>query len=294
MAEAGAIQIGVTFPQTEIGADPGVVAEYARAAVSLGYDYLLAYDHVLGASTAKRPDWKGPYTSESAFHEPFVLFGFLACAAPELELVTGVIVLPQRQTALVAKQAAQVDLLCGGRLRLGIGVGWNAVEYEALGQPFSNRGRRADEQIRLLRRLFCEPAVAFTGDHHSVSDAGINPLPVQRPIPIWIGGMSDAALRRAGRLGDGWFPMGRMSDEMEDKLGQVRAIAAEAGRSPDAVGIDARIDPRLVPEAEWAEEAARWEAAGATHLAITTMNLGLKGAEHIGAIERFRQVLDAG
>ena len=209
------MQIGVTFPQTEIGADPKVVADYARAAESLGYDYLLAYDHVLGASTATRPDWQGPYTSESMFHEPFVLFGYLACAAPKLGLVTGVIVLPQRQTALVAKQAAQVDVLCGGRLRLGVGVGWNAVEYEGLGQAFSDRGKRADEQIALLRRLFCEPAVAFTGAHHVVSDAGINPLPVQRPIPIWIGGMSDAALRRAGRLGDGWFPMGRINDAME-------------------------------------------------------------------------------
>ena len=287
------MQIGVTFPQTEIGADPKVVADYARAAEDLGYEYLLAYDHVLGASTATRPEWQGPYTSESMFHEPFVLFGYLACAAPRLGLVTGVIVLPQRQTALVAKQAAEVDVLCGGRLRLGVGVGWNAVEYEGLGQAFSDRGKRADEQISLMRRLFCAPAVSFTGDHHAISDAGINPLPVQRPIPIWVGGMSEAAMRRAGRMGDGWFPMGRLDDAMEAKLGRVRAIAAEAGRSPGAVGIDARIDARLVPEAEWAEEAARWEAAGATHLAVSTMGQGLKGTQHIDAIARFRDALAA-
>ena len=247
------------------------------AAEDLGYEYLLAYDHVLGASTATRPDWKGPYTAESMFHEPFVLFGYLACAAPRARARHR----RDRAAAAADRAGGQAGRrgrrACGGRLRLGVGVGWNAVEYEGLGQAFSDRGKRVDEQISLMRRLFCAPAVSFTGDHHAISDAGINPLPVQRPIPIWIGGMSEAAMRRAGRLGDGWFPMGRLDDAMEAKLGRVRAIAAEAGRSPDAVGIDARIDARLVPEAEWADEAARWEAAGATHLAVVDDGPGAEG-----------------
>src|SRR6266545_3812452 len=177
------IRVGVTFPQVEIGSDAGGVRAYAQAAQDLGYRHLLVYDHVLGADPAAYPGWAGPYTAQSMFHEPFVLFGYLAAAVPALELVTGVIILPQRQTALVAKQAAEVDVLTGGRLRLGVGIGWNEVEYEALNEDFHTRGRRIGEQIQVLRKLWTEPVVDFHGRYHSIPRAGILPMPVQRPIP---------------------------------------------------------------------------------------------------------------
>ena len=189
------MRLGVVFPQTEIGADPAGVRAYSQAVEGLGFEHLVTYDHVLGADPAGHPGFSGPYTTESLFHEPFVLFGYLAAVAPSLELVTGIVILPQRQTALVAKQAAEVDILTGGRFRLGVGQGWNAVEYEALGKSFADRARRMEEQIELLRRLWQEPVLDFAGRDHTITAAGLNPLPVQRPIPIWIGGSSEAALR---------------------------------------------------------------------------------------------------
>ncbi|HWW54008.1 MAG TPA: LLM class F420-dependent oxidoreductase, partial [Acidimicrobiales bacterium] len=199
------MQIGVVFPQTEIGGDVGVVRTYAERVEKLGYRHILTYDHVLGADPTVHRGWNGPYDVETTFHEPFVLFGYLA-AVTTLELVTGIIILPQRQTALVAKQAAEVDLLTGGRFRLGVGLGWNAVEYEALGKDFSDRGRRLDEQVTLLRSLWTEPSVNFAGAYERVTGAGLSPRPIQRPIPIWFGAQSPAAYRRVGRLADGWFP----------------------------------------------------------------------------------------
>src|ERR671934_2916999 len=195
------VQVGVVFPQTEIGADAGGVRAFAQAAQELGYRHLLAYDHVLGADVSGRAGWPGPYTAEHQFHEILVLFGYLAAVVPGLELVTGVLVLPQRQTGLAAKQAAEVDILTGGRFRLGVGLGWNVVEFEALGEEFGNRGRRAEEQIELLRRFWTEPVVSFEGRYHSVPAAGVNPLPVQRPIPVWIGGSAEPAIRRAIEIG---------------------------------------------------------------------------------------------
>ena len=192
------MRIGVVFPQTELGGDVGAVRAYARRVEELGYAHVLAYDHVLGADPAVHQGWDGPYNVTTTFHEPFVMFGFMA-GITSLELVTGIIILPQRQTALVAKQAAEVDLLTGGRFRLGIGLGWNAVEYEALGQDFSSRGRRAEEQVGLLRRLWTEPSVTFSGSFDRVTGAGLAPLPVQRPIPVWFGAQSERAYRRAGR-----------------------------------------------------------------------------------------------
>src|SRR6476659_4040741 len=184
------MRLGAVFPQTEIGPDPGAVRAFAQAAEELGYDHLLAYDHVLGADTSNRPDWPGPYRAEHQFHEIFVLSGYLAAVAPGLELVTGVLVLPQRQTALVAKQAAEIDLLTGGRFRLGVGLGWNFVEFEALGEDFTNRGRRSEEQIDVLRRLWTEQSVTHEGEHERVTGAGLSPLPRQRPIPVWFGASS--------------------------------------------------------------------------------------------------------
>ncbi|MER3438182.1 MAG: LLM class F420-dependent oxidoreductase [Chloroflexota bacterium] len=285
------MHLGVTFPQLEIGTDPAVIRDYAQAAQDLGYSYLLAYDHVLGADPAHRPGWRG-YTHQDQFHEPFVLFGYLAGVAPRLELVTGVIVLPQRQTALVAKQAAQVDILTSGRFRLGAGIGWNEVEFEALGMNFKDRARRFEEQIEVLRLLWTRPVVTFEGKYHRITEAGINPLPVQRPIPIWMGGMAEPVLRRVARLADGWMPLGRITDEQRGRITRLRQYVAEAGRPGDAVGIDARLDLRAVPEAEWSEEVARWQEAGATHLSVNTMGAGLATPrDHIVAIERFMRAV---
>src|SRR6202165_5219483 len=196
------MQIGVVFPQTELGGDVGAVRAYAQGVEQLGYAHLLAYDHVVGADPAIHQGWAGPYDVRTTFHEPFVMFGYIA-AITSLELVTGIIILPQRQTVLVAKQAAEVDLLTNGRFRLGIGLGWNTVEYEALGKNFSDRGVRSEEQVALLRRLWTEQSVTHDGPSERVTGAGLAPLPVQQPIPIWSGARSPRAFRRAGRLGAG-------------------------------------------------------------------------------------------
>ena len=199
------MRIGVVLPQTEIGGAVANVRAYGLRAEELGFAHILAYDHVLGADPEVHAPWNGPYNIDTTFHEPFVVFGYLA-AITSLELVTGVIILPQRQTALVAKQAAEVDLLTDGRFRLGVGLGWNAVEYDALGKTFTDRGRRMSEQMVLLRRLWTERSVTHDGEFETVTGAGLAPLPVQQPIPIWIGGQSAPAYRRVGRLADGWFP----------------------------------------------------------------------------------------
>src|SRR5215472_14838399 len=241
--EQHGMKIGVVFPQTEIGTDPAVVRDYAQAAESLGYDHLLIYDHVLGAHTASRPKWTGPYTAAHSFHEPFVVFGYVAACTNRIELVTGVIILPQRQTALVAKQAAAVDVLSGGRLRLGIGVGWNEVEFEALGEDFRTRGKRIDEQVDVMRRLWTTKLVTYDGRWHRVPDAGINPLPVQRPIPLWMGGDSDVVIRRAARLADGWItlPTFRPGPAGQETVERLHGLIREAGRDPAAFGIEARM-----------------------------------------------------
>jgi probable F420-dependent oxidoreductase len=279
------MQIGVVFPQTEIGGDVGAVRAYGQRAEQLGFRHLLAYDHVLGADPAVYEGWSGPYDVETTFHEPLVLFGYLA-AVTRLELVTGIIILPQRQTALVAKQAAEVDLLAEGRFRLGIGLGWNRVEYEALGKDFGSRGRRADEQVELLRRLWTERSVTFDGTDEKVIGAGLAPLPVQRPIPVWFGAQSPAAYRRAGRLGDGWFPQVRPGPDLDAARAVVEQAAVEAGRDPAAIGMEGRVSwtgdtDKLV------DHVGRWRKAGASHLSVNTMNTGLATVDqHLAALER--------
>jgi probable F420-dependent oxidoreductase len=286
------MRIGVVFPQTEIGDDPIAIRDYAQAIEQMGYQHLLIYDHVLGASTANRPDWRGPYTSDTLFHEPFVLFGYLAALTQQIELVTGVIILPQRQTALVAKQAAEIDVLSGGRLRLGVGIGWNEVEYQALGEDFHNRGARMEEQIAVLRALWAQPVVSFKGRWHQIEEAGIKPLPIQRPIPIWVGATADAAIERAGRIGDGWFPQRGPDDQARAMLDRLRQAAAAAGRAPDAIGVEARLSIGQVPEAEWARYAEGWRDLGATHLCVNTMGAGLGSPqEHIDALRRVKDAL---
>jgi probable F420-dependent oxidoreductase len=277
------MQVGVVFPQTEIGADPVVVRAYAAAVEELGYAHVLAYDHVLGADPAQYPGWSGTYDVNSQFHEPFVLYGYLA-AITSLELATSVIILPQRQTALVAKQAAEVDLLTQGRFRLGVGVGWNAVEYEALGKDFTNRRRRLEEQVALLRRLWTEPVVTFHGRYETVTAAGLAPMPVQRPIPIWLGAQSPGGYRRVGRLADGWFPQRRPGPEIDQAMALIRAAAEAHGRDPDSIGMEGRISlSRGVDDA--AGQVEQWRALGASHVAINTMGIGAGGVDlHIATL----------
>ena len=284
------MQIGVTFPQTEIGADPAVIRDYAQAAEGMGYRHLVAFDHVLGADPTHRPGWRG-YTHRQMFHEPFVLFGYLA-ALTHLEFVPAVIILPQRQTALVAKQAAEVDVLTGGKLRLGIGVGWNPVEYEALGMNFQARGRVVEEQIEVMRLLWSQEVVSYKGQYHTITEAGLNPLPIRRSIPIWLGGSADVLLRRVARLGDGWFPQGQPDDHMRRLLERLISYITEAGRDPSTVGIEARVNASEGNLDEWVRQTEGWRALGATHISLNTMGAGFKSpGEHIDAIRRYKEAI---
>jgi probable F420-dependent oxidoreductase len=283
------VRIGVTFPHFDIGPDRDAIRRYVETVVYCGYDYFLAYDHVLGADPANRPGWTG-YTKDNVFHEIFTLFGYVAALAPDLELVSSVVILPQRQTALVAKQAAQIDILTAGKFRLGVGIGWNAVEYEALGEDFHTRGRREEEQIEVLRCLWTDPIITYRGEFHTITEAGLNPLPIQRPIPIWIGGTTEVPIKRAARIGDGWFPMGPIDDAQRAKLQLLRDTADAAGRDPDEIGIDARIDTFRTGEENWEGNVAAWKEAGATHLCVNAMNLGLDVDGHRALLERFAKV----
>lgn len=279
------MRLGVVFPQTESGTDPAAIRDYVQAVEALGYDHLAIFDHVLGADLQH---WKlpnAPYSHETLFHEPMVFFGYVAALTTRIEMVTSILILPQRQTALVAKQAASIDVLSGGRFRLGIGVGWNPAEYAALGEDFHTRGRRSEEQIALMRALWSEPLVDFDGRYDHVERVGINPLPVRRSIPVWLGGMSDAVIERVGRVGDGWFPQYRDPAQLPAGIERVRAAAVAAGRDPSAVGFEARVQ---VSSATAVEQARQFEAAGATHVAVNTMGAGFASLnDHIDALRRF-------
>ena len=295
------MKAGVVFPQTEIGSDPGAVRDYVQAVEGLGYSHLIVYDHVLGADVNRYPNWQGSYTSNDLFHEPFVLFGYLAGITTSIQLVTAVLILGQRQTALVAKQAAEVDVLTGGRLRLGVGVGWNHVEYEALGENFHDRGRRSAEQIELLRALWTQEVVDFHGRYHQVTHAGINPLPVQRPIPIWIGAggrenpvPSDPVLKRIARLADGWFPQLSPETDGPATMAKLAEYAREAGRDPSTIEMEARINAADGDPEFWQEQSEAWQKLGATHVSVNTMRAGYRSPEdHINAIQQFKEVVGA-
>jgi probable F420-dependent oxidoreductase len=288
------MQIGVVFPQTEMPADAGAVRAYGLRVQELGYAHVIAYDHVVGADPSVHKGWDGPYDLHSTFHEPLVLFGFLA-GLTTLELVTGIIILPQRQTALVAKQAAEVDLLTGGRFRLGVGLGWNAVEYEALGKDFSDRGKRVADQVALLRQLWTEPSVTYAAGDEHVTGAGLAPLPVQRPIPVWFGAASPPAYRRAGRLGDGWFPLVPPGPKLDDARALVDAAAVEAGRDPSTLGLEGRVSWGDGGAATVADHADRWRKIGATHLTVNTMGAGLGSVDaHLEALATAAEVLEVG
>src|SRR3989454_12741372 len=286
------MRIGVSFPTVEIGADLAVVRDFVHTAEELGYTHLRILDHVLGADPQFHPEVPVfYYTHESVTHEPFTLMAYLAALTTRIELTTAIIILPQRQTALVAKQAAEVDVLSGGRLRLGVGIGWNAAEYEALGENFRNRGKRSEEQIAVMRALWTQEVVDFHGRWHHISHAGINPLPIQRPIPLWLGGGRpgvEPVIARIGRLADGWFPQFAPDDVGRATLERMHGYARAAGRNPASIGIEGRVSiANSTPDA-WAQQAEDWGAVGATHLSVNTMRAGLQTPDaHIAAIEKF-------
>jgi probable F420-dependent oxidoreductase len=286
------VRVGAVFPQTEIGPDRASVRAFAEGVAGLGFDHLLAYDHVLGADRERHQHLLGPYRAEHQFHEILVVFGYIAAVAPELELVTGVVIAPQRQTALLAKQAAELDLLTGGRFRCGLGIGWNDVEYEALGMDFSNRGRRFDEQIELLRKFWTEPVFDFEGRWHKVTAAGINPLPIQQPIPIWIGGSAERALKRAAEVADGFFPQRPLEGGWEATLEQMRAWAEGAGRDWSRFGIEQRISLADGGPDDWRKTAEEWLALGATHFTLVTMGAGFQSPDdHLERLSAGREAL---
>ena len=294
------MRVGAVFPQLEIGADPAEIARYALTLESLGYDHLVAFDHVLGAHPERPGGWSGPYDHRSMFHEPFVLFGYLAPIVTRLRFATAIIVLPQRQTALVAKQAAEVDVLSGGRLTLGVGIGWNTVEYEALGMRFTDRGKRIEEQIGLLRALFTDEIVDFTGRWHRVDRAGLNPLPVQRPIPIWMGGgwngrdrtVIEPALRRIAAIADGWFTHLPPTEEGRAGMETFQRFVQEAGRDPAQVPVEGRISSAQGGPDAWVRGAEAFREMGLTSVELTTMGAGYRALdEHLEALRGFREGL---
>jgi probable F420-dependent oxidoreductase len=287
------MRVGVVFPQTEFGHDPLAVRDFAQTAEGLGYTHVIAYDHVLGANPDRPGGWSGPYSYQHPFLEPFILFAYMAAVTRSIELAPGVIILPQRQTALVAKQAASLDALSGGRLRLGVGLGWNPVEYQALGEDFHTRGRRLEEQVGLLRRLWTEPLVTFSGRWDTVDDAGLNPLPVRRPIPLWFGASAEAAIRRAANLADGWMMTGtRTAREAQPLLEFLDRFLEQAGRSRIAFGVEVRLPYRSEAAREWPQQVRAWEQLGVTHLSLNTMGAGCEGPDgHRRAMHEFAGAL---
>ena len=295
------MELGVTVPIVELGDDLGGVREFVQAAEQLGYTHIRILDHVLGADPQYHPEVpRFPYTDQSYIHEPFTLMAFLSGITTTIKLVTGILILPQRQTALVAKQAAEVDVLSGGRLRLGIGIGWNPVEYEALGQNFHTRGRRCEEQIAVLRELWTQELVNFEGRDHKISHAGIRPLPIQRPIPIWLGAGSSAnpipterVLKRIGSMADGWFPMFPYDHPNRGVVEQVREYAHSAGRDPSNIGMEGRIRMASNGPEDWLAEAKAWEDMGATHLSASTVGPQITTIDqHIDALQRLKETIN--
>ena len=284
--------IGVFFPQAEFGSDAGAIRDYAQAAEDLGFTHIAAYEHVLGANPDRPGGWHGPFTYEASFHEPFVLYSFMAAVTRTLGFVTRILILPQRQTALVAKQAATLDVLSGGRFRLGVGLGWNEVEYVSLGEDFHSRGCRIEEQIALLRQLWARPLVTFSGRWHTIPDAGLNPLPVQRPIPIWMGGHADAVLRRVARMADGWMPNYGSAAEAEPSLEKLDQYLAEAGRTRDSLGIEVSLPYGDGRPDVWTTLIRDWRAVGATHFTLDTMDRGFSTPQaHLVALRTFAEAI---
>jgi len=294
------VRVGAVFPQLEIGTEPDVIATYARTVEELGYDHLVIFDHVLGADSRRPGGWSGVYDHRSTFHEPFVLYGYLASITTRVKLATAIIVLPQRQTALVAKQAAELDILSRGRLILGVGIGWNQVEYEALGMDFTNRGKRIEEQVAVLRLLWTEEVVDFKGRWHRVDRAGLNPLPVQRPIPVWMGGgwdrqtrtVVEPVLRRIARIADGWFTHLPANEDGRAGMAAFRRVVQEVGRDPAKFPVEGRLLAARSGVEDWKKGVETFREIGMTGVELNTMGAGYRSIdEHLDALRRFRALI---
>lgn len=295
-----AMKLGVALPVVDLGAEPAALREFAQAAEAEGYDDLMLADHVLGVNVASRPDWGNRNTSADIFHDPFVLFGFLAACTERIGFSTQVLILPQRQTVLVAKQAASLDVLCGGRFRLGIGVGWNEAEFIGLNENFHDRGRRSAEQVQVMQALWAEPHVTFNGKYHTIPDAGINPLPKSRRIPIWFGGHADITLKRLAKWGDGWmmlaYPPG---EDAWAEFAKMRRYTAEAGRDPAQIGIEVWVSTAEGGPKEWREEFLAWKSHGVTHVTLNSFHnrgphkriAGRTMAAHLAAMKAYRDAV---
>jgi probable F420-dependent oxidoreductase len=284
------MRIGVVYPQTEYETDPGAIKEYAQTVEGLGYTHILVYDHVLGANPERPEGWQGPYNYRNPFLSPLLLYSYMAAYTRQIEFVTGIIILPQRETALFAKQAATLDVLNAGRTRLGLGLGWNEIEYVALNQDFHTRGKRIEEQVELLRKLWTQPLVTFSGRWHTILDAGINPLPIQRPIPIWFGGNSDPVLKRVARMGDGWMPNHRSPEKAEPAFQKLFTYLEQAGRDLQEIGIEPRMRYGEGDPQAWEQEMQAWQELGATHLSLNTMGSGFTTPDaHLSALRRFAE-----
>jgi probable F420-dependent oxidoreductase len=282
------MRIGVTFPQSDLELDASATREFAQRAEEMGFDHIVAYDHVLGAGRKDRPDWDGFHDEHDRFHEILALFAYLAGVTQSVELVSGILCLPQRQTAMVAKQAATIDQLSGGRLRLGVGVGWNHLEFESLGEPFRNRGRRIEEQIAVLRALWTQSTVEFAGEFHSLPDMGINPLPIQQPIPIWYGSGAEKILDRVVRLADGWMPESRVPEKIAPQLEKLRGMLEQAGRDPETFGLQGRLSVRQGDPDLWREYYGWYRDNGFTHFCVSTIWSGASTLdEHFGLLQSF-------
>ncbi len=283
------MQLSAFFPTRTIGSDPSKIRDWAQAAEDLGYAHIEVPDHVFGATA--RGDWKPVYTEKDTFHETFTTMAFLAAVTKKVGLASGVLILPQRQTGLVAKQAAEIDVLSGGRMRLGIGVGWNHVEYESLGATWNTRGAMQAEQIDVMRRLWTGDLVTFEGRFHTLDSVNILPKPVQRSIPIWFGGSSDAVIKRAARLGDGWMPILSPDAAGEAKLGMLRDHLKAYGRDPASFGLETWVRaPHFDPDA-WGAEVAAWRRLGAS-IAMLYPTYDLVGLDaQIDLLRRFKEVV---
>jgi len=298
--EEPVIKLGITLPLIDIGGEPATVRAFAEAAEAEGYDHLAAPDHVLGVNVASRPEWGDRNTSADLFHDPFVLFGFLSGCTTRIGFSTQVMILPQRQTVLVAKQAASLDVLSGGRFRFGIGIGWNEVEFIGLNEDFHNRGKRSEEQVQVMQALWAEPHVTFEGRWHHIQDAGINPLPPRRRIPIWFGGHHDATLRRTAKWGDGWMMLAYPADESaKAEFARLRRYAEQEGRDPAGIGLEVWVSTGNGDEKDWRREFNFWKSAGVTHITVNSTFgrfhhrriVGKSLADHLTALRNYRNAV---
>ena len=285
------MKTGIVFPHHEIGTDPQAIKAFATGAESLGADHILIYDHVLGADRDRPGGFEGPYDKDVQFHEPMTALSFIAAVTSTIELATSILILPQRQTALVAKQAAELAILSNNRFRMGVGAGWNTIEYEALGVDFAHRGKRQEEQIELLQKFWSESSFSFSGKYHKVTQAGINPRPA-KPVPIWFGGGAPALLDRCARLGDGWFPLMAPNDAAGAAISMLKETREAAGRSWEGFGIQAQAQAGGGNPERWKKHHDKWQNLGATHIAIATHNAGLIGVDqHLAKFEEYLQAI---